>query len=258
MGRRPSGHHKVPEEVWMLVEDKLRQELSPEQVSGWMKRNKVYQLSHEAIYQYIYRDKQKGGDLYCHLRRHKTRRKRTGIYELRGRLKNRVSIEQRPAEVEKRERIGDWEVDTIIGRKQQQAIVTMVERRTRFTILAKVAKRNSEAVSVALMKKMIPYRDQILTITSDNGHEFAGHESIARELEAEYYFAHPYSSWERGTNENTNGLIRQYIPKATDFDTVPDFALEWIMDRLNHRPRKCLGYRSPHEVFHEQLVALQS
>jgi IS30 family transposase len=257
MGRRQSGRHKVPENVWMLVADKIRQELSPEQVSGWMKRNEIYLLSHEAIYQYIYRDKQKGGNLYCHLRRHKTRRKRTGSYEVRGRLKNRVSIEQRPAEVEKRERIGDWEVDTIIGRKQQQAIVSMVERRTRFTILAKVVKRTSEAVSVAMMKKMIPYRDHILTITSDNGHEFAGHEAIARELEAEYYFAHPYSSWERGTNENTNGLIRQYIPKATDFDTVPDFALEWIMDRLNHRPRKCLGFRTPHEVFHEQLVALQ-
>jgi len=257
MSRRQPGRHKIPEEVWMLVEEKIRQELSPEQVSGWMKNNSIFLVSHEAIYQYIYRDKQQGGDLYRHLRRHKTRRKRTGSYELRGRLKNRISIEQRPVEVEKRERIGDWEVDTIIGRKQQQAIVTMVERRTRFTILAKVVRRTSEAVSAAMLEKLAPYQNRVLTITSDNGHEFAGHELIAKALEAGYYFAHPYSSWERGTNENTNGLVRQYIPKATDFDTVPDFALEWIMDRLNHRPRKCLGYKTPYEAFHEQLVALQ-
>ena len=152
MSRRQPGRHKIPEVVWMLVEEKIRQELSPEQVSGWMKKNKIYLVSHEAIYQHIYRDKQQGGDLYRHLRRHKTRRKRTGSYELRGRLKNRISIEQRPEEVEKRERIGDWEVDTIIGRKQQQAIVTMVERRTRFTILAKVVRRTSEAVSAAMSR----------------------------------------------------------------------------------------------------------
>ena len=144
MERRQPGRNKISEHVWELVDGLIRRELSPEQISGWLKRNMNFQASPEAIYQHIYRDKKQGGNLFQHLRRQKTRRKRTGSYELRGWIKNKISIVERPSEVEKRERVGDWEVDTIIGRKQQQATVTMVGGRTRYTVLAKVVQRTSD------------------------------------------------------------------------------------------------------------------
>jgi IS30 family transposase len=249
--RRDHSHKRISVESWELIETKLRMDWSPEQVSGWLQRHHAIQVSHEWIYQHILADKQAGGDLYRHLRCQKKRRKRYGSYDRRGKMPNRVSIEERPAIVEGRTRIGDWEVDTIIGKRHRQAIVTLTERKSRFSLLAKVEQRTADQVGDAVIELLQPVADRLHTLTADNGKEFADHERIAYALHADFFFAHPYASWERGANENMNGLIRQYIPKAQDFTavTIPD--LLWIMNRLNHRPRKCLDFLSPFEVFFE-------
>lgn len=160
-----------------------------------------------------------------------------------------MSIEQRPAIVEQRQRMGDWEVDTIVGKRHHQAIVTLVERKTRFVLLRKVEQRTADLVSNAIIDLLQPVSNSLHTITADNGKEFAEHEKIARELNADFFFAHPYAAWERGANENMNGLIRQYIPKKRDFTFVNETEVELVMDRLNNRPRKCLGFVSPLKIF---------
>jgi len=160
--------------------------------------------------------------------------------------------------VETRSRVGDWEADTIIGKHHKMAIVSLVERKTGLTLIQKVARKTAEEVSGAMIRLMRPLKGHVMTITSDNGREFAGHEYVASALSADFYFAHPYASWERGTNENTNGLIRQYFPKDRDFRTITDEEIDTAMRRLNHRPRKRHGFKSPHEVFLELTgVALQ-
>ncbi len=256
--RRDHSHKRISGESWELIETKLRMDWSPEQVSGWLHRHHAIQVSHEWIYQHILADKQAGGDLYRHLRCQKKRRKRYGSYDRRGKMPNRVSIEERPAIVEGRTRIGDWEVDTIIGKRHRQAIVTLTERKSRFSLLAKVEQRTADQVGDAVIDLLQPVADRLHTLTADNGKEFADHERIAYALNADFFFAHPYAAWERGANENMNGLIRQYIPKAQDFTAVNNPDLLWIMNRLNHRPRKCLDFLSPFEVFFEQSVALTS
>jgi transposase, IS30 family len=229
-----------------------------EQVSGWLKRYHAIQVSHEWIYQHILADKQAGGDLYRHLRCQKKRRKRYGSYDRRGKIPNRVSIDERPAIVEERTRIGDWEVDTIIGKRHRQAIVTLTERKSRFSLLAKVNQRTADKVGGAVIELLQNVVDRVHTLTADNGKEFADHERIAHALQADFFFAHPYAAWERGSNENMNGLIRQYIPKKCDLKIIDETAVEFIMDRLNNRPRKCLDFMSPLEMFLDQSVALQS
>ena len=169
-----------------------------------------------------------------------------------------TSIEQRPAIVEQRERLGDWEVDTISGKGQRHALVTMTERTSRLTLLEKVERKMTELVTQAIIRRLQPLIDLVHTITGDNGKEFAWHQKIAAALKACFYFAHPYSAWERGTNENTNGLLRQYFPKNRNFATITDDELELIMNRLNTRPRKCLDFKSPSEVFFMHSVALKS
>jgi IS30 family transposase len=170
---------------------------------------------------------------------------------------NRLFIEDRPAIVDERKRIGDWEADTIIGKNHRQAIVSIVERKTGLTLIRKVERKTSKAVSQAMIGLLKPYKNKVRTITSDNGKEFAGHEEIAKTLKADFYFAHPYASWERGTNENTNGLIRQYFPKNRDFTTITQQEIDTAMERLNNRPRKRLGYQTPNQVFFKSDVALQ-
>ena len=196
--------------------------------------------------------------MYRHLRCQKKRRKRYGGYDRRGQLPNQVSIEQRPTLVEQRQRLGDWEVDTIIGKRHNQAIVTLTERKSRFALLRKVEQRTANQVSNAMIDLLKPFSDRVHTLTADNGKEFAGHEQIARELRADFFIAHPYAAWERGSNENMNGLIRQYIPKKCDFTSIGETEVELVMDRLNNRPRKCLGFMSPFEKFFDLSVALQS
>jgi IS30 family transposase len=256
--RRNHGHFHILPETWDLIETKLRLDWSPEQISGWLQRLYAIQVSHEWIYQHILVDKQAGGELYRHLRCQKKRRKRYGSYDRRGKLPNRASIEERPVIVEQRQRIGDWEVDTIVGKGHHQGIVTLVERKSRFALLSKVEQRTADQVSNAMIDLLLPVSDRLHTITADNGKEFAEHERIAHELQVDFFFAHPNAAWERGANENMNGLVRQYIPKKRNFASVTNFELIHIMKRLNHRPRKCLDFMSPFEVFFDQSVALTS
>lgn len=238
--------------TWQRVEDCLRQQWSPEQVSGWLWHEHQLGVSHERIYQYVYDDKWTGGTLYQHLRCQKQRRKRYGSRDRRGQLLNRRCISERPAVVGQRSRLGDWEADTIIGKGHQQAIVSLTERKSKLTLLAKVEQTTAEAVEEAMSRLLEPLAQHVHTITSDNGREFARHQQIAAKLKADFYFAHPYASWERGLNENTNGLVRQYFPKGSDFATISDMEVQQVMQRLNHRPRKTLGFITPHQVFYNQ------
>jgi transposase, IS30 family len=209
----------------------------------------------ETIYQYILRDKAQGGDLVSYLRCQKARRKRYGSgRQRRGVLKNRVGIEQRPSVVDRRTRLGDWEGDTVIGRGHSGVLVTLVERMSRFTLACCLPNREAEPVSAAIIQMLRAHKTQCHTITFDNGKEFAEHEFMAFCLDAKVFFARPYHSWERGTNENTNGLLRQFFPKKMSFLNLSAIDVDDAVYRLNHRPRKCLGYRTPHEVFYRLKV----
>ena len=258
--RRAKAAHKsrISVEIWEVVEEKLRQDWSPEQVSGWLEKRQEIRISHEWIYQHILADQRAEGDLYTHLRQHGKRRKRYGKYDRRGKLPDRVSIEERPQVVEQRGRLGDWEIDTLVGKGHTGALVSLVERKSRFTLLQPVTHRFADLVADATISVLSPFADFVHTITGDNGKEFAEHVRIAEALKANFYFAHPYSAWERGTNENTNGLVRQYFPKKTDFSKVALSETKVVVDRLNHRPRKCLDFKTPFEVFFNQSVALQT
>ena len=235
--------------LWLQVTEKLREGWSPEQISSTFKAQEIGKISHQAIYLYVRDDKHKGGDLWQCLRCKKKRRKVYGNVSKKGGIPNRVGIEQRPSVVEARERVGDWEIDTIIGKNHQQAIVTVVERKTGFTLMQKVANKTAEAVGDALIALLKPFKNKVLTITADNGLEFAQHERVAQALEADFYFARPYASWQRGTNENTNGLIREYFPKGSDFVPITQKAIDDAIEKLNSRPRKRLGFLPPRQVF---------
>jgi len=241
----------ISDHQWAIIEDKIRQDWSPEQISGWLAHTGRQTVSHEWIYQYIYRDQANQGTLHTHLRCQKTQRKRYGTYKKRGPIPDRVSITERPAIVDERTRIGDWEGDCILGKDRSQAIVSLVDRTARFTLLATVERKTADAVQQAIVRLLVPFKDSAETLTFDNGGEFAEHRTMTQHLQAAVYFAHPYSAWERGTNENTNGLVRQYLPKGTAFDEVTEADLERIMHRLNTRPRKCLDYQTPAEVFYD-------
>lgn len=234
--------------TWQRVEQLLRHDWSPEQISLWLWDSDEQTVSHESIYQYIYWDRDCGGDLYTHLRCKKQRRKRYGAYDRRGKLVNQVSIDERPAIVEEKTRAGDWELDTIIGKNHKQAIVTMTERAHRLTYLCKVETKDAKSVEDAIVRTLKKTGLPVLTLTADNGREFGNHENIARRLKADFYFAHPYSSWERGANENSNGLLRQYFPKGCEFTAIENKDLRRVERRLNNRPRKCLDMKTPNEV----------
>lgn len=238
--------------TWAFVEQLIQEDWSPEQVSGWMKQNMNISISHEWIYQYVYKDKLTGGALYRHLRCQKKRKKLYGSNDRRGCLKNRVSIDVRPDIVETRSRIGDGEADTIIGKARKQATVSLTERKSGLALIYKVDKRTKENTEDAIKRLLHSVSNKVHTITADNGKEFGNHESIAEKIHCDFYFAHAYSSWERGTNENTNGLIRQYFPKNRDFRTITDNELISAMKRLNNRPRKRLGFKTPNQVFFRQ------
>lgn len=238
---------RISSNVWELVEAKIREDWSPEQISGRLRLEKVF-VSHEHIYQRIYTNKKAGGTLWEHLRRPKKYRKRANGRDRRGKIPNRRGIEERPAIVAERVRIADWEGDLILGANQQGAVLTLIERKSRFTLLRALSGKYAQPVSDATIA-LLNWDERVATITFDNGKEFAGHEQIAAALNAKCYFAHPYASWERGTNENTNGLIRQYLPKNRSLKNVSAADETMIMDKLNLRPRKCLGFRTPFEVF---------
>ncbi len=226
----------------------LKKDYSPEQISGLLHAQGIT-ISHETIYQWIWANKQQRGKLYLYLRRKgRCYRKRGALYQNRGQIKHRVDIDERPDIVEARSRVGDWEIDSIVGKHHKGIIVSMVERKTRFTKLAKLECAKAAGVAVALVRKLRCFRGFVHSITSDNGKEFANHCHVSNALNTDFFFAKPYSPWQRGTNENTNGLVRQYLPKGTDFSTVTHKQIQRIEDKLNNRPRKCLGYKTPKEM----------
>jgi len=249
-------YQKMTLEIKRYIKDKLKCDWSPEQIAGVMEKESViHAVSHESIYRYVYENKAHGGKLYQHLR-HKNKKyhKRGNEYNTRGLLKNRISISQRPKIVEKKSRVGDWEIDTMIGANHQGALVTIVDRCSKFALIKHVPSKHAHIVTHAIIEMMLPIQKITHTITSDNGKEFAYHEQIAQELQTQFYFANAYHSWERGLNEHTNGLIRQYLPKQTDFTNLKMEQIQFIQNRLNQRPRKSLGYKTPAEVFYATII----
>ena len=246
--RQGKSKQRITTETWVVVAEKLGLDWSPEQIANWLKKHGYEMISHEWIYQYVYADKRAGGDLHEHLRSQKPYRKRTGRNDRRGKIPYATSIEERPEIVEQRRRLGDWEVDLIVGKAHQGVVLTLTERKSRFTLLRKVVSKQAEMVTQAMID-LLNWVEHRWTITADNGKEFSNHLQISRHLGVSIFFAHPYASWERGTNENTNGLIRQYLPKSRNLTTVTTQEELMIMDRLNLRPRKCLDFKTPYEVF---------
>ena len=235
---------------WAHVEYYLRLSLSPQQISGRLLAEKALSISAECIYLYIYKNNRDDTGLISYLRCQKRNRKRYASgRQRRGVMGNRTCIEQRPAIVDAKSRLGDWEGDTVIGAAHQGVLVTLAERKSRYTLVKRVSSKHAQPVGNAVIELLRPHRKYCHTLTFDNGKEFAQHEFMAKCLQAKVYFAHPYCSWERGLNENMNGLIRQYFPKGTNFNHVSDDEVNDVVYRLNHRPRKCLQYKTPHEVF---------
>lgn len=238
--------------AWDYAKKHLQQDQwSPEQIAGRLEQEGLATISHETIYQRILEDKNKQGSLYTHLRCKKKKKKRYGSAKSsRGAIPNRVDIDQRPAIVDSRKRTGDWEGDTIIGAHDGGAVIaSMVERKSRFTCLTKAKNKTTAVVIKRINKRMLPISELVLTVTLDNGREFSQHGVMSDTLNADVYFAKPYHSWERGLNENTNGLVRQYFPKRIPFDSITECDLQRVATKLNNRPRKCLGYKTPFEVF---------
>ena len=241
--------------VESYIREKLKAGWSPDQIAGRMMYEKIGSISHETIYQFIYKNKSSKGRLYKYLR-HKNKKyhKRCNDYQCRGTIIDRKMIDTRPKIVEKKKRIGDLEIDTVIGKDHIGALVTVVDRKSKFTLIKKVPSKHAEIVTTALIEMLEPIKAVIKTITSDNGKEFAYHKQVSQILDTDFYFANPYHSWERGLSEHTNGLIRQYLPKKTDFTQISKEDVIIIQERLNHRPRKVLNYRTPYEVFFKEFA----
>lgn len=236
------------------IRAKLKQDWSPEQISGRMKLDTGAYVVHETIYRYIYTNKSNGGKLYTYLRhRNKKYHHRSNEYKARGTIIDRVMIDKRPRIVEKKSRIGDLEIDTVVGKDHKGFLVTVVDRKSKFTIIKNVPTKEAGVVTQALIEMIYPIKDITHTITSDNGKEFAYHKQVSAALDTDFYFANPYHSWERGLNEHTNGLIRQYLPKKSEFLKVSKDEINMIQNRLNHRPRKILKYKTPYEVFFSEM-----
>ena len=238
---------------WARVETLLREEWSPEQVAGYLGRHGELTISHETIYRHIWRDRERGGSLHLHLRcAQKQCRKRYGRHDSRGRLAGKRMIGERPAAIEKRNRTGHWEIDTMMGQslgESSDCILTLVERKSGYVQIGKLSARTVEQASKATLALMRRHPDQFKTITSDNGTEFHGYAQIEAKSRVKFYFATPHHSWERGTNENTNGLIRQYLPKGQSMTSLTQSQCDAIAQHLNNRPRKRHAYKTPNECF---------
>ncbi len=246
---------RLTDEVEARIKYYLAMDYSPEQIAGVCKKECSEMVSHERIYQYIWADKKQGGKLYEHLRTHGKRyRKRGAAKDNRGIIKDRVGIEERPASVEEKKDFGDLEIDTIIGKNHQGAIVTINDRATGMLRMKKVPTRHADLVCQATIELLTPWKTSLKTITADNGKEFADHKKISKELGIDFYFARPYHSWERGANENLNGLIRQFIPKKTDFSLLDDAFIQEVESKLNNRPRKRYDYFSPQDMFNQKVA----
>jgi transposase, IS30 family len=242
------------EEVEQYINHWIKEDYSPEQIVGKAKIDDIKCVSHERIYQHLWKDKKQGGDLYKSLRTQGKRyRKRGAIKDKRGQIAGRVGIEKRPPDVEKREKFGDFELDLIIGKNHKGALVTANDRATGVLKMKKIESKDALIVELAVIELLQEISPSLNTITSDNGKEFANHQSIAKQLEIQYYFANPYCSWERGSNENLNGLVRQYFPKGYDFDLITDERVKEVQEKLNNRPRKRFGFQTPNQVYLQTL-----
>lgn len=238
---------------WRAVERLLCEEWSPEQVVGFLRRQGKLRISHETIYRHIWRDKQAGGMLWTHLRGcPKQRRKRYGAYDSRGRLAGKRHISERPVAASERAELGHWEIDTVMGAGTPDCIVTLVERLSGYVLIGKLEDRTAGVVTDRTIKLIRSSPCEVHTITSDNGVEFHSYKVIEEHTGVEFYFATPHHSWERGTSENTNGLIRQYLPKRECLAALSQHRCNAIAHKLNTRPRKRLGFRTPLEVICDQ------
>jgi IS30 family transposase len=237
-------------EQWKRVEVLLKQDYSPDQISGFLRRSGEFDISYETIYRYLLADKKRGGNLYKWLRckGKKQRRKRYGAYDSRGRLAGKRPLGDRPNGATNRSRIGHWEIDTVMG-KNRACILTLVERKTGYVMIGKLTARTIEQTNERLRMLVDRHPDKFRTITADNGCEFHGYEDVECTHGLEFYFAPPHHSWERGSNENANGLIRQYLPKGKCLDSLTQEQCDRIAKKLNSRPRKRYGYRAPEELF---------
>ena len=246
------------------VEAALREDWSPEEIAGRLfsdfSDDPGMRVSHETIYLYVYADKKRGGDLYMHLRQSRSqRRKRLNSKAKRALIHDRISIEKRPSIVDKQRRIGDWEGDTIFGKGHGTPLATFVDRKSLYTLIASMENKSATSLHAASLQAFKDIPPAFLhTLTVDNGSEFAHFKAIEKDLGLAIFFGRPYTATDRAINENTNGLIRQYLPKKTDFKNLTSQQLQAIVDKLNNRPRKKLGYRTPNEVLHEAFVALRS
>ncbi|MCA1614000.1 MAG: IS30 family transposase [Acidobacteria bacterium] len=253
-GRRSRSrrNQRFSAEDFALVDGLLQRLWSPEQVAGHLARSGLLSISHETIYRHVWRDKRQGGLLYTHLRcARKRRRKRYGAYDSRGRLVGKRMISERPEEVEERSHVGHWEADTVMGAGSKDCVVTLVERKTGLVLIGKLQDRTAESLSRRAISLMRRGGRRFETVTADNGTESHGYEGIERRTGVRFYFARPYQSWERGTNENANGLIRQYLPKGMSMAGLTQQQCNAIARKLNTRPRKRLGFRTPLECFNE-------
>jgi len=249
--RRSRRNTHFSADEWILVEHLLSLDWSPEQIAGWLNLHGILSISHETIYLRVWRDKQRGGELWTHLRQAtKKRRKRYGAYDSRGRLAGKRHITERPAEVEARQVAGHWEIDSIMGNDHgRHSALTVVERRTGFLQMGKLVRHCAADATVRTIEIIERQPERLKTITADNGTEFHSYRDIEAATGVEFYFATPHHSWERGTNENTNGLIRQYLPKRTSMAHVTQADLDAMATKLNTRPRKRLGFRTPEECY---------
>jgi IS30 family transposase len=259
--RRRERATKFTEIVKGRIVTDLKNHWSPEQISGRLKKDKVASISHELIYQYIDKDRKAGGILYTYLphrgkkykkRNLKTRRK---VWKT---AKPRTSISERPSKVSAKKEALHWEGDTVESKGHSGGVATLVEMKTKYTLIKKVEDKSAETMKNVIIKSFIKCPGLIRSLTLDNGTEFALHDLIAKELNTVVYFANPYSPWQRGLNENTNGLLRRFYPKGTDFNKVSERELLKTQDMLNNRPRKCLGYRTPNEVFLKEVLKNQA
>jgi IS30 family transposase len=251
---------RFTEDVKSLVIIGLENDFSPEQIAGRAKLEGKKCVSHETIYQFIWDDKKRKGTLYKHLRNKGKKYKKRGCYKSsRGIIKDRVSIHDRPPEVEEKLRFGDLEIDTIVGKGNKGAIFTATDRATMMEWIVKLDGKNADSLAEKAIEKLMPIKDFLHTMTSDNGKEFAKHMQISQNLDVDFYFADPYKSSQRGLNENHNRLIRQYIPKKINFENIDNKFIDFVQNKINNRPRKKLGFLTPNEkvllILHNKKVA---
>ena len=252
--RRSRRNRQFTQAQFGKVVDLLHEKWSPDQISAVLRGKGTLKISHETIYQYIWADKKQGGSLHTHLRcATKRRRKRHNTYDSRGRLAGKRMINSRPKIVDSKRNKGHWEIDTVMGGRDRHCIVTLVERKTGYVLIGKLTNRTKEVTNKRIIQLINRDGLKFSTITADNGTEFHAYEKVEQKTGTTFYFAHPYHSWERGCNENANGLIRQYLPKRTSMAHVTQHDCNAIASALNTRPRKRLGYKTPEDKMYARI-----